>query len=37
MRLLLKAGALAPRYALDLVFVSRLKPVATRSLAEGAI
>lgn len=26
MRLLLKAGALAPRYALDLIFVARLRP-----------
>lgn len=37
MRLLLKAGALAPRYALDLVFVTRLKPAGASAPAAGAI
>jgi ubiquinone/menaquinone biosynthesis C-methylase UbiE len=35
MRLLLKAGALAPRYALDLIFVARLKPAGPPMPAEG--
>jgi 2-polyprenyl-3-methyl-5-hydroxy-6-metoxy-1,4-benzoquinol methylase len=37
MRLLLKAGALAPRYALDLIFVARLKPSGVPSPAEGTV
>ena len=37
MRLLLKAGALAPRYALDLIFVTRVKTTAVPVPAEGAV
>ena len=37
MRLLLKAGALAPRYALDLIFVARLKAVGVPGPSEGAV
>jgi SAM-dependent methyltransferase len=37
MRMLLKAGALAPRYALDLIFVARSRQARSPVAAEGTI